>query len=181
MALPNNHWAAPGDSAPPTVTSKRQRRLPFLKPAVPVYPYAQLPCHSAQQRPRANGLLRTAIRCESGAFWSTNTSTAKPITGHLSRRQLLAALRLRQPRTRGQDLALITYGALVKRSMDACNDAAKQGIDVEVLNLRTVSPLDWSSIATSIQKTGRALVVYSEDNVSWGSRRRDRPHRRGTV
>ena len=68
----------------------------------------------------------------------------------------------------GKHLTLITYGALVKRSMDAVNQAAKMGIEVEVLDLRTLSPYDWEAIAESVSKTGKALVVY-EDSLSWGS------------
>ena len=68
----------------------------------------------------------------------------------------------------GNQISLITYGALVKRSMDAVNKLAKEGFDVEVIDLRTISPYDWEMIAESVKKTGKALVVY-EDNLSWGS------------
>ena len=51
--------------------------------------------------------------------------------------------------------------------MDAVNKLTKEGFDVEVIDLRTISPYDWDMIS-SVKKTGKALVVY-EDNLSWGS------------
>ena len=52
--------------------------------------------------------------------------------------------------------------------MDAAKAAESEGIDVEVLDLRTINPYDWDAIATSVQKTGKAMVAY-EDSLSWGS------------
>ena len=68
----------------------------------------------------------------------------------------------------GDDLTLITYGALVKRSLDAAKEAAKEGLKVEVLDLRTINPYDWDAIVESVKKTGKAIEAY-EDNLSWGS------------
>ena len=52
--------------------------------------------------------------------------------------------------------------------MDAATLAAKEGIEGEILDLRTLSPYDWEAIAASVKKTNKALVVY-EDCLSWGS------------
>ena len=67
----------------------------------------------------------------------------------------------------GGQLSLITFGALVQRSLLAARQAEAEGIDVEVLDLRTLSPYDWDAVAASVRKTGRALVVH-EDARSWG-------------
>jgi len=68
----------------------------------------------------------------------------------------------------GTDLSVITYGALVHR----CNQAAKliekeSGLQVEILDLRTLSPYDWEAIALSVKKTSKAIVAH-EDTLSWG-------------
>jgi len=118
----------------------------------------------------ANGLLRTAIRCEDPVLFLEHkhlyrqTYNRAPNPGPDYMIPFGKASRIRE----GKQLTLITYGALVKRSMDAANQAAKAGYDVEVLDLRTISPYDWEAIAESVKKTGKALVVY-EDSLSWGS------------
>jgi 2-oxoisovalerate dehydrogenase E1 component len=61
----------------------------------------------------------------------------------------------------------VTCGALVKRSLDAARLAAERGIDVEVIDLRSLSPLDMDTIAASVRKTNRVLVAH-EDALSWG-------------
>ena len=63
----------------------------------------------------------------------------------------------------GEDVTLVTYGRMVHVAMEAANNLARQGIDCEVLDLRTTSPLDEDSILESVEKTGR-LVVIDEAN-----------------
>lgn len=59
----------------------------------------------------------------------------------------------------GDDATIITYGRMVHQSLDAANALARQGIDVEVIDLRTTSPLDEETILESVSRTGRAVVV----------------------
>jgi 2-oxoisovalerate dehydrogenase E1 component len=67
----------------------------------------------------------------------------------------------------GTDLSIITYGAVVHRAEVAAAELARDGISVEVIDLRSLSPYDWESIAASITKTNRVIVAY-EDMQSWG-------------
>jgi 2-oxoisovalerate dehydrogenase E1 component len=68
----------------------------------------------------------------------------------------------------GKDITLITYGALVPRALRAAQQASAQlGLEVELIDLRTLSPYDWDAIATSVEKTGRVIVAH-EDMLSWG-------------
>ena len=68
----------------------------------------------------------------------------------------------------GTDLTVVACGALVKRSMDAAKAAADQhGIDVEVIDLRSLSPLDMETIGTSVKRTGKVILAH-EDALSWG-------------
>jgi 2-oxoisovalerate dehydrogenase E1 component len=62
----------------------------------------------------------------------------------------------------GVDVTLVTYGALVQRGTLAAMDLAEEGIDVEILDLRTMQPLDFESIARSVKKTGRVLVAHED-------------------
>jgi 2-oxoisovalerate dehydrogenase E1 component len=67
----------------------------------------------------------------------------------------------------GTDLTIVTYGALVNRSLTAAKEAEKQGVSVEIIDLRTLNPYDWNAIAASVKKTSRVIVAH-EDTLSWG-------------
>ena len=68
----------------------------------------------------------------------------------------------------GSDLTIVTCGALVKRSMDAAKIASEEhGIECDVIDLRTLSPLDMDTVAHSVKKTNKVLITH-EDSLSWG-------------
>jgi 2-oxoisovalerate dehydrogenase E1 component len=68
----------------------------------------------------------------------------------------------------GSDLTIVTCGALVKRSMDAAKIASEEhGIECDVIDLRTLSPLDMDTVAHSVKKTSKVLITH-EDSLSWG-------------
>jgi 2-oxoisovalerate dehydrogenase E1 component len=117
----------------------------------------------------ANGLLRTAIRCDDPVLFlehkhlyrQTYNKSAYP--GPEFMIPFGKARIVRQ----GADLSIITYGALVQRSVIAAKRAAERGVNVEVIDLRSLNPYDWNAIKATVQKTHRAIVAY-EDQVSWG-------------
>jgi 2-oxoisovalerate dehydrogenase E1 component len=68
----------------------------------------------------------------------------------------------------GTDLSVITYGAVVPRALQAAQKLEREhGVKVELIDLRSLNPFDWDTIAASVSKTNRALVAY-EDTLSWG-------------
>jgi len=68
----------------------------------------------------------------------------------------------------GDDLTVITYGAVVPRALQAAQKIEReQGVSVELIDLRTLSPYDWDAIATSVRKTSKVIVAH-EDVLSWG-------------
>jgi 2-oxoisovalerate dehydrogenase E1 component len=67
----------------------------------------------------------------------------------------------------GADVSVITFGALVHRAEVAANELQNEGISLEIVDLRTLSPYDWEAIARSVTKTSRVIVAY-EDMRSWG-------------
>jgi len=118
----------------------------------------------------ANGLLRTAIRCEDPVLFLEHKHLYRQVynKGRDPGPEFMIPFGKAAVRREGTDVTIVTCGALVKRSLDAAKIAHEQhGIDAEVIDLRTVKPLDMERIATSVKKTGKVLIVH-EDSLSWG-------------
>jgi 2-oxoisovalerate dehydrogenase E1 component len=117
----------------------------------------------------ANGLLRTAIRCDDPVIFLEHKHLYRQVynKGKNPGPDFMIPFGKAKVVRKGADLTIVTCGALVKRSTDAARKAAEHGIDVEVIDLRSLSPFDMDRIGTSVKKTGKVIVVY-EDSLSWG-------------
>ncbi len=118
----------------------------------------------------ANGLLRTAMRCEDPVLFLEHKHLYRQVynKGRDPGPDFMIPFGKAAVRREGSDVTVVTCGALVKRSLDAAKVMSEaHGVEVEVIDIRTVSPLDMDRIATSVKKTGKVMVVH-EDSLSWG-------------
>ena len=118
----------------------------------------------------AAGLLRTAIRCDDPVLFLEHKRLYRETFGRgvypgpeysipFGKAKIVRA---------GKDVSVITYGAVVPRALQAADKLHREtGVDVELIDLRTLSPYDWDTIAESVRKTSKVIVAH-EDMLSWG-------------
>jgi 2-oxoisovalerate dehydrogenase E1 component len=118
----------------------------------------------------ANGLLRTAIRCDDPVLFLEHkhlyrqTYNKAPNPGP---NFMIPFGKAKQVRA-GHDVTVVTYGALVQRALVAAKQLEEtDGVSVAVIDLRSLSPVDWETVVAATKETGKVLVAY-EDALSWG-------------
>ncbi len=117
----------------------------------------------------AAGLLRTAIRCEDPVLFLEHKHLYRQTynKGEYPGPDYTVPFGRSSIRREGTDLVVLTWGALVQRSLLAAQQAEKDGISVMVIDLRTIAPFDWDGIATAVTKTSRVVIAH-EDQLTCG-------------
>src|SRR5713226_6958361 len=131
-------------------------RVPGLKVIAPATPYD------------AKGLLKSAIRDDNPIIYFEHKRLYRSIKEDLPEGDFTVAIGVAELRRAGDDLSLITYGGTMHQSLDAARIVEKEdGLSVDVLDLRTLLPLDREAIMATVRKTGKALIVH-EDRLTGG-------------
>jgi acetoin:2,6-dichlorophenolindophenol oxidoreductase subunit beta len=107
------------------------------------------------------GILKSALRGDDPVVFFMHKKLGG-VRGPVGGPEDLVPLGKAVVRRTGRDATIITFGLMVSRSLQAAETLAADGIDVEVIDLRTIVPLDLELIETSVRKTGRAVVVAEE-------------------
>lgn len=121
--------------------------VPGLKVVMPSTPYD------------AKGLLTAAIRDDNPVVF-LEAKRLYDTEGDVPEQSYALPLGQADIKRSGNDVTLICYGAMVPRCLEAAHTLAREGVDAEVVDPRTLSPLDMDTLVASVKKTGRALVVH---------------------
>ncbi|EIJ81665.1 pyruvate dehydrogenase (acetyl-transferring) E1 component, beta subunit [Bacillus methanolicus PB1] len=120
---------------------------PGLKVVIPSTPYD------------AKGLLISAIRDNDPVIFLEHMKLYRSFRQEVPEEEYIIPLGKADIKREGSDLSIITYGAMVHESLKAAEELEKEGYSAEVIDLRTIVPLDIETIISSVEKTGRAIVV----------------------
>jgi len=118
----------------------------------------------------AAGLLRTAIRCDDPVMFLEHKRLYRETYGRAAYPGPDYMIPFGKAKVvhPGSDLTVITYGAVVPRALQAVQRLDREhNVKIELIDLRSLNPYDWETIAASVAKTNRVIVAY-EDTLSWG-------------
>ena len=131
--------------------------IPGLKVVVPSTPYD------------ATGMLRTAIDDPDPVLFLEHKRTYRLIKGEVPDEPFVVPIGKADVKREGEDITVISYGLMLHVCLEAASRLQDQeGVKAEVVDVRTINPLDTETIITSVRKTGKAMVVY-EDNRTYGA------------
>ncbi|MGQ0422622.1 pyruvate dehydrogenase complex E1 component subunit beta, partial [Bacillus sp. HC-Mk] len=120
---------------------------PGLKVVIPSTPYD------------AKGLLISAIRDNDPVIYLEHMKLYRSFRQEVPEGDYTIDLGKADIKREGTDVSVIAYGAMVHAALKAAEELEKEGISLEVVDLRTVQPLDIETIIASVEKTGRVVVV----------------------
>jgi 2-oxoisovalerate dehydrogenase E1 component beta subunit len=109
----------------------------------------------------AKGLLKSAIRDDNPCIYLEHKWIYRRIKEHVPEDpDFLVPIGKAEVKREGSDVSVITYGAMVLKALEAAENLAQRGVSTEVVDLRTIVPLDEETVLESVAKTSRALVLY---------------------
>jgi 2-oxoisovalerate dehydrogenase E1 component beta subunit len=113
------------------------------------------------------GMLRTALRLEDPVLFLEHKKTYRLIKDEVPDEPFTVPVSQAKIARSGDDVTVVAYGLMLHEAMKAAEELAGEGISVEVIDLRTLHPLDKETILKSVQKTGKVVIVH-EDNLTGG-------------
>ena len=115
----------------------------------------------------AKGLLKAAIRDPNPVLFLEHKYLYRRIKEDLPEEDYIVPIGRAALRRPGNDLTIVTYGAMLHKSLEAAEALARDGVEAEVIDLRTLAPLDKETVLDSVRRTGKAVIVH-EDTLTGG-------------
>ena len=109
----------------------------------------------------AKGLMIAAIRDNNPVIYFESKPLYRSLKGHVPAGDYVVPIGQANTAREGDDITIITYGAQVHQALEAATRLVQEGIEAEILDLRTLKPLDEEAILAAVRKTGKVLVVHS--------------------
>ena len=128
---------------------------PGLKVVVPGTPYD------------AKGLLKSAIRDNNPVVFLEHKKTYRLVRGEVPEEEYTLPIGKADIKRPGTNMTVVSYGLTLHYTLEAAEELAADGVDIEVLDLRTLTPLDTETVLDSVRKTGKLAIVH-EDNITGG-------------
>jgi 2-oxoisovalerate dehydrogenase E1 component beta subunit len=129
--------------------------VPGLKVVAPATPYD------------AKGLLKASVEDPDPVLFLEHKKCYRMVRGQVPDEDYRVPIGKAEVRRAGSDLAVFAYGLMLHHALEAADTLAAEGVDAEVVDLRTLRPLDQETILASARKTGKVLIVH-EDNLTGG-------------
>ncbi|MCH7907292.1 MAG: alpha-ketoacid dehydrogenase subunit beta [Chloroflexi bacterium] len=123
---------------------------PGLKVVAPATPYD------------AKGLLKSAIRDDDPVIFLEHKRTYRLVKGDVPDGEYTVPIGVAEVKRAGSDVTVVSYGLVLHYCLEAAATLAEEGIDVEVVDLRTLRPLDTDTVLASVRKTSKAMVVHED-------------------
>ena len=128
---------------------------PGLKVVAPSTPYD------------AKGLLKSAIRDNNPVVFLEHKKAYRLVRGEVPEEDYTLPIGKADVKRKGANITLVSYGLTLHYCLEAAETMAAEGVDVEVVDLRTLTPLDTDTVLNSVKKTGKLAIVH-EDNITGG-------------
>ena len=123
---------------------------PGLKVVTPATPYD------------AKGLLKSAVRDDDPVVFLEHKRTYRLVRGEVPQAEYTLPIGRADVKRSGSDVSVVTYGLMVHHCLEAAEELASEGVEVEVVDLRTVRPIDHDTILGSVKRTGKIVVVHED-------------------
>ncbi len=115
----------------------------------------------------AKGLLKSSIRDNNPVVFLEHKKTYRLVRGEVPEEEYTLPIGVADVKRPGRDMTVVSYGLTLHYCLEAAEQMTAEGVDVEVVDLRTLRPLDQDTVLESVRKTGKLLIVH-EDNVTGG-------------
>jgi 2-oxoisovalerate dehydrogenase E1 component beta subunit len=116
----------------------------------------------------AAGMLRSALRDPDPVLFLEHKKTYRAVTGEVPDDRYRTPIGRADVKREGDDMTVVSYGYSLHQCLEAAERLGAEGVSVEVVDVRSLSPLDTETILASVRKTSKAMVVY-EDNRTYGA------------